>query len=148
VTWIALGCLLLGLLVGGAGLRASGRFARRNWRPGAGVLALVLYVAAAILAVREAFAPALGLALIGAWLTMSVRRTRPTRRRAGADASASSLDVVQASSILGVAPDASEEEVQAAYLRLIRRTHPDQGGTSGLAAQLNAARDTMLKRRG
>ena len=46
----------------------------------------------------------------------------------------------------GVAPDASDEVVQAAYLRLIRRVHPDAGGAEGLAAQLNAARDTMARR--
>ncbi|HET6970801.1 MAG TPA: molecular chaperone DnaJ, partial [Phenylobacterium sp.] len=33
---------------------------------------------------------------------------------------------------------------QAAYARLIRAVHPDKGGTAGLAAQLNAARDRML----
>ena len=50
----------------------------------------------------------------------------------------------QARSILGVGPQASADEIQAAYLRLIRRNHPDQGGSSGLAAQLNAARDVLL----
>ena len=48
--------------------------------------------------------------------------------------------------ILGVGPDASREEIQAAYARLIRAVHPDAGGTSGLAARLNAARDTLLKK--
>jgi curved DNA-binding protein CbpA len=52
----------------------------------------------------------------------------------------------EAARILGVAPDASREEVRAAYARLIRRTHPDAGGTAGLAAQLNAARDVLLGR--
>jgi hypothetical protein len=140
--WIALGCVLLGLLIGGAGLRAAGRFAGRAWRPGAGMLALAAFVGAAIMGVREAFAPALGLALVGFWLTLSVRRTKP----AGRVRPEPNMDVQAAAQILGVAPDATEQQVQEAYLRLIRRAHPDQGGTSGLAAQLNAARDTMLRR--
>ena len=41
--------------------------------------------------------------------------------------------------------DATAEEIQAAYMRLMRSVHPDKGGTSGLAAQLNAARDRLLK---
>jgi curved DNA-binding protein CbpA len=43
-----------------------------------------------------------------------------------------------------VGPDASKAEIQAAYSRLIRLAHPDKGGTAGLAAQLNAARDRLL----
>jgi curved DNA-binding protein CbpA len=54
-----------------------------------------------------------------------------------------SLD--EARSILGVGADATREEIQAAYSRLMRLAHPDKGGTSGLAAQLNAARDRLLK---
>jgi hypothetical protein len=30
-------------------------------------------------------------------------------------------------------------------MRLMRSVHPDKGGTSGLAAQLNAARDRLLR---
>ena len=51
----------------------------------------------------------------------------------------------QARDILGVSPAATRAEIEAAYRRLIVRAHPDQGGTSGLAAQLNAARDRLLK---
>jgi DnaJ-class molecular chaperone len=50
----------------------------------------------------------------------------------------------EARSILGVDEAATREEIQAAYTRLMRLAHPDKGGTSGLAAQLNAARDRLL----
>ena len=50
-----------------------------------------------------------------------------------------------ARSILGVRPGATPAEIESAYRRLIRRAHPDQGGSDGLAAQLNAARDRLLK---
>jgi curved DNA-binding protein CbpA len=52
--------------------------------------------------------------------------------------------VAEARQILGVGPDATREDIQAAYKRLIRMAHPDSGGTAGLAAQLNAARDKLL----
>jgi curved DNA-binding protein CbpA len=52
----------------------------------------------------------------------------------------------EARSVLGVAPDATRAEINAAWKRLMARAHPDQGGTQGLAARLNAARDHLLKR--
>jgi curved DNA-binding protein CbpA len=48
--------------------------------------------------------------------------------------------------ILGVGPDASSADIQAAYSRLMLRVHPDRGGAPGLAVQLNLARDRLLKR--
>lgn len=142
--YIALGFLLLGLVVGGAGMRRAGRFARKSWRPGAGVLALAAFVGAAICAVREAFAPAVGLLALAVFLSLSTRRTASAPH---VQPAAEPPEVAAAAAILGVSPDASEEEVQTAYLRLIRRIHPDQGGSAGLAAQLNAARDAMGRRK-
>jgi DnaJ-class molecular chaperone len=55
------------------------------------------------------------------------------------------MSLNEARSILGVTEEATSEEIQAAYTRLMRLAHPDKGGTSGLAAQLNAARDRLLR---
>lgn len=142
--WIALGCLVLGLLVGGAGMRAAGRFARQTWRPAAGVLAVAAFLAAAFFGVREAWLAAGVSAGLGAWLALGARRRPVLARRPVPPASRMSAD--EARSILGVGPEAGPDEVQSAYLRLMRRAHPDQGGTSGLAAQLNAARETLTGR--
>ncbi len=46
--------------------------------------------------------------------------------------------------MLGVAPGAGRDEIEAAYRRLMLRVHPDKGGAPGLAAQLNAARAALL----
>ncbi len=54
------------------------------------------------------------------------------------------MSLAQARSILGVGPAATAADIRAAYKRLMRRAHPDLGGTSGLAAQLNAARDRLI----
>jgi len=58
-----------------------------------------------------------------------------------------SMSRADAAAMLGVSEGASQAEIETAYRRLIRRVHPDQGGAPGLAAQLNAARDALLKRR-
>ncbi|HUO11641.1 MAG TPA: DnaJ domain-containing protein [Caulobacteraceae bacterium] len=50
-----------------------------------------------------------------------------------------------AAAMLGVSEDASRDQINAAFRRLMRRVHPDQGGAPGLAAQLNAARAALLK---
>lgn len=54
-------------------------------------------------------------------------------------------DVAKARKLLGVAPNASREEILAAHRRLVVRVHPDTGGSEGLAAEINAARDVLLR---
>ena len=51
----------------------------------------------------------------------------------------------EAARLLGVADDADRETVLEAHRRLIGRNHPDMGGSHDLAAQINRARDVMLK---
>jgi hypothetical protein len=48
--------------------------------------------------------------------------------------------------VLGLAPDATSEDIRAAHHRLIALLHPDRGGSSFLAAQVNLARDVLLNR--
>jgi len=57
-------------------------------------------------------------------------------------------DADKARRLLGVGASASREEIIAAHRRLVAKVHPDAGGSEGLAAELNAARDTLLKRTG
>jgi hypothetical protein len=59
----------------------------------------------------------------------------------------SEITPAMAAEILGLAAGATDEEVRAAYGRLIKRVHPDTGGSVFFAKQLNIARDTLLNAR-
>jgi hypothetical protein len=139
--YLALGALLLAILVW-AGRRPI--LKRREWRFLSGGFALVAFTAAAFMGLRGMWAPAIVLLVVGLWLAVTTRVATPTASRPAPRTGRMNDD--EARNILGVDEDATPEDIQAAYTRLMRMAHPDKGGTSGLAAQLNAARDRLLKR--
>jgi hypothetical protein len=130
------------------------RGGRADWRVGAGLMALIATGAAAFAAVRGQWLVMAVLIGVGWFMVLDLRdrgarrpqrRPRPQARpRPAPPPERAGMTDAQARDILGVPRTASPGEIQAAYRRLMRAMHPDQGGSPALAAQINAARDLLL----
>jgi hypothetical protein len=151
----ALALLALGVMIGAPVRRYLARVLSGNWRPGAGTLGLAAMAAGLFTAVRGDWPVGLGLVVVGVLLVLGARRSGGLglnfrfRGRASGGAgptpspTQAAMSRQDAADILGVPVDADAAAVRAAYLKQIRRAHPDAGGTPGLAAQLNRARDVL-----
>jgi hypothetical protein len=127
---------------------------------GGGVATLI---AAAFLAMRGQFVAALPLALMGfgllGWMPqLSLGNPDRGGARGGEDAQhgpnarqraapgAGKMTEEEAYQVLGLQPGASAEDIGQAYRSLMKKLHPDQGGTTYLAARINEAKDVLLRR--
>jgi len=136
--------LVVALFVGWMWMRSS-VIRRGGWRVGAGLLAVVLVVAGAAVSIRGDWIIGLPMVLLALASAAGGRMNRRPRTAPPESEPLNGMSAADARSILGVEPAATPAEIKAAYSRLMQRAHPDKGGTAGLAAQLNAARDRLLK---
>jgi hypothetical protein len=155
--------VLLALIWGGKSvLRADPRMLARVIRSGLGSLGLGFGLS---LMASGRIAPGLILIAAGVWalgwlpsrLQADLDRRFPGgRENADADghprqvhpARPGAMTEQQAYQILGLDPGAGDDAVRAAHRSLIRKLHPDAGGVSALAAQVNEAKDVLLKGHG
>jgi TPR repeat protein len=73
------------------------------------------------------------------------RQRRQEEQDCQRDMPSGKMSAAQAFEVLGISAGATEEDVREAYNRLMKRVHPDVGGSAYFSKQLNAARDVLLR---
>lgn len=89
------------------------------------------------------------LALLESWLDANRAGWREYFEEAAASqgtTGAAADPEAEAYEVLGLAPGASADEVRSAHRELMKKVHPDHGGSSFLASKINEARDFLLER--
>ena len=77
-----------------------------------------------------------------AWRENAQRNSAGGQRRAAASGKMTDEEAYQ---ILGLQPGANRDEIGRAHQTLMKKLHPDQGGSTYLAARVNEAKDTLLR---
>ena len=164
--------ILLGVVVLVLGLWAVNSFSKADPKQAARVVRALggaaLLIVAVFLLLRGEIGLAvpaglIGLGLLG-WVSMQPRdlfaayfdRRAPGWREyaqgnAGAGGgsrppSGGKMTEEEAYQILGLQPGASADDIGRAHRTLMKKLHPDQGGTTYLAARVNEAKDVLLRR--
>lgn len=110
------------------------------------ILTGALVIAGAVYFLARAGLPWLAVGLVVLYVVS--RRigdwSRPNGRNTEVKASRAPMSREEAYQVLGLAPGASPDQIRAEYRRLMKKMHPDQGGTTYLAARINEAKDVLL----
>lgn len=96
----------------------------------------------AAIAIVSAIAP-----FIVAYYARRTHRRRSAYDHQVSDAPKGPLSIDEAFDILGLDKNATDEEIRAAYKKLMKKVHPDQEGSEWMAAKLNEAKDLLLKKK-
>jgi hypothetical protein len=159
---VVLGAAVLLLLLWAAKRSRNSGFLNASRQRLGGALALGV---AAVLLVRGDLGAAMALGLLGFYLLGEALpwplnllaayldgRNTGRREHAQGDANASrgrpasgKMTEQEAYQVLGIAPGASVDEISRAHRTLMKKLHPDQGGTTYLAARVNEAKDVLLR---
>jgi DnaJ-like protein len=122
----------------------TGRFAGRSLSSLSDREAIELYQEFAADGLKEA-------ALMEAYLDWRVAGWRDradegeaTSGRGRARTKGNRMSADEARAVLEVGADASDEDIRRAHRRLMMKMHPDQGGSTYLAARINEAKEVLL----
>jgi hypothetical protein len=85
-------------------------------------------------------------ALLIAYLDRAHPDWRNASGAGGGAAAGQSMSRAEALDLLGLKEGASEKEIQAAYRRMMKKHHPDSGGSQYLAARINEAKNILLRK--
>jgi DnaJ domain len=86
-------------------------------------------------------------ALLEAWLDRNNPEWRDTwvGERKARSAGTGAMSREEAFSVLGLKPNASQQDIKDTHRRLMKEFHPDRGGSDYLAAKINQAKDILLQ---
>lgn len=85
------------------------------------------------------------LRLLETWLDRYHPEWRDQQTDEGEPSQSGPMSRSDAYAVLGLEDGADEQEIREAHRRLIANLHPDKGGSSYLAAQINQAKDILLQ---
>ncbi|VFM95230.1 MAG: DnaJ domain-containing protein [Candidatus Kentron sp. G] len=72
------------------------------------------------------------------------RHAGRTHQRYGKRSDTGDMTIADAYKILGLSPDSSRKDIIATHRKLIQKVHPDRGGSTFLATQINQAKDLLM----
>jgi len=79
------------------------------------------------------------------WSEFNAAKQSTSQQKSQRD-SRGKMSVEEAYEVLGLQMGASEREIIDAHHRLMQKIHPDRGGSDYLAAKINLAKKTLLKK--
>lgn len=142
---IALVAIAILMILMAARMRSHDAAQMLRWVLGLGGIGLGVLLTARGLAI--AGLPLIGAAigLLGVAMRGGKHKQKNRSEHATPPASArAQMSRKEACEILGVDEAATEAEIQSAYRAMMKRVHPDAGGSDALAAKVYDARETLL----
>lgn len=140
---LALGVLAVALILPGWSAKVGAARLGAWMRKSRGIL---LTFGLALAATRN-----IGLAIFAAMAAQAILSRFPWPNKGGRASESpraptpGAMSIDEAYRVLDLRPGATRGDVLTAYRSLITRNHPDQGGSTYLAAQVNEAKDVLLK---